>query len=113
MAKKKLTLLLADTWLRPPQLLCGKSDEMRCKVRYVFSPLAERGNVQWKNAQPVIEVFAETPCSYIRNKVAVGCCDDTHIHMTGRIITYALILTFLQNAQQFRLEFDGNVANFI
>ncbi len=51
---------------------------MRCKVRYVFSPLAERGNVQWKNAQPVIEIFAETPCSYIRNKVAVGCCDDTH-----------------------------------
>src|SRR5260221_2308172 len=78
MAKKKLTLLFADTWLRPPQLLCGKSDEMRCKVSYVFSPLAERGNVQWKNAQPVIEIFAETPCSYIRNKVAVGCCDDTH-----------------------------------
>src|SRR5215469_15284417 len=66
-----------------------------------------------KDAQPVIEIFAETSGSYIGSKVAIRCRDNTHIHMAGRVVTHTLILTFLEDPQQFWLKFEGNITDLI
>src|SRR4029079_4269383 len=46
-------------------------------------------------------------------QVAIGGCDDAHVHSSRMLVADALKLALLQDSQQLRLKVQRNFANFI
>jgi hypothetical protein len=46
-------------------------------------------------------------------EITIGRRYPSHIHLLGSIAAQLFKLTFLQSAQQFGLDFDGNISNLV
>jgi hypothetical protein len=110
---QKLDLRVAQ--LRPGkfQTAAGEGDEVFRQQPYVFAALAQRRNRDGKDGQPVIQIFSEATGGDLTFEVAVGRCDQAHIHAPRALFADALELALLQHAQQFALQLERDLANFI
>ena len=79
----------------------------------VLAARAQRRLVDLQHAQPVIQVRAEPPFDHRGLHVDVRRRDDAHIHRRRAMTAQALHLAFLQEAQQARLAFERQIADFI
>jgi hypothetical protein len=81
--------------------------------RNILAPVAKRKDLNRKNIQPVKKVFAELIVSYHALQIAMRCGNQANVHANGLRTPQSFKLVFLQSAQQFRLQLEADVANFI
>jgi len=80
---------------------------------HVFGTLAQRRDVDGEDVEAVIKVAAEFALGDKSGEVVVGGGDNADIHADGAVAAEALELLFLKHAKEFRLEFQGKVADFV
>ena len=61
----------------------------------VIRPVTQRRDVDRKNAQPIIQIFAKAPGRHLGFEIPIGRCDDTNINRPRAAFTNALELPFL------------------
>src|SRR5437764_13212154 len=83
------------------------------EARDIFAPLAQRGNEDGKNFQPIVKIAAETLLLDHPLQVLVGGGDQAHVHGDGAGAAEAFEFPFLQSPQELRLKLQRNVADFI
>jgi hypothetical protein len=79
----------------------------------VLMPFAQRRQSQDQHGEPIEEIVAEPSLAHRRYQVAVGGCDDTHVHRSRLALTDPLDLAFLEDTQQTHLGFRRHVADFV
>ncbi len=80
---------------------------------HIGAALAQRRQVQFEYAQPVVQILAEAAFAHIGLQVLVRSGDDAHVdtHRVGAADRNEGMP--FQNAQQFRLAFERQLAHFI
>ena len=89
------------------------SNEVSCQKRDIAVSFPQGRQVDGKDIQPVVKIGAKLLLLDHAPQVLIGRRDHAHVHWDGAAATKALDLPLLQNAQEFRLEFQGKVADFI
>src|SRR5262249_13786187 len=79
----------------------------------IVPAVAQGGNVDWENIEPVIEVAAERAIGDEAAQICIGRGDDAHVHADGSRGAEAFELLLLKDAQKFRLQFERGIANFV
>ncbi len=67
--------------------------EQNLNVAY---PLAQWGNLQGDDIQPIIQITPEFPAADLFLKVGIGCGNDPDIDVMGRCFTHRLNLACFQ-----------------
>src|SRR6202007_1458336 len=88
-------------------------DEIADQEGNVFPALAEGREENGEDVEAVIKVAAEFFFGDELGKVRIGGGDDAHIDANGAIAAEALEFLFLENAEQFGLEFEREIADFV
>src|SRR5689334_17607255 len=65
------------------------------------------------DVEAVVEVLAKASLGDALDEVAVGGCDEADVEGDGFGAAEALELAFLEDAEEFGLEFEGEVADFV
>src|SRR5262249_38604179 len=99
-AERRLLLLCQLGRRRDANFLRDEADEMRGQREDVLLALAERRDREREDAQPVVEVLTESSGAYVAAEIAVRRRDDAHVDGARGVVTDALVLTFLEDAQQ-------------
>ncbi len=98
-------------------LLPHVAREVLRKVAYqewdIFRVLAQRGNMDGKYIQPVEKIGAERLIVDHRAEVAMGGRNETRIAVQGSRAAQAFELALLQNPQQFRLQIERKITDFV
>ncbi len=81
--------------------------------RHIAIAFAQRGHVHGHHVQAEIEILPEFVFLNALLELAVGGGDYAHVHLDGAVSAHAFEFAFLQNAQQFALEWQGEFADFI
>src|SRR5690554_4245363 len=92
---------------------CGITEKMRHERGKILLSVAQWRNVYRKHAQAVIKIKAETTGFGFSQKIAIGGRNDPHIDRSGALISHALKLTFLENAQQLALQLQRNFPDLV
>lgn len=79
----------------------------------IFFAFAQGGQVDREDMEAVVEIASEPAGLYFFFEVAVGGCDDADVDFDGAIATDAFDLFFLEEAQEFDLEFEGEFTDLI
>ena len=88
-------------------------DEVLRKGKDFFSALPQRRNLDADNIEAIIQIFAKTTVVDRLLEIAVSSRDHPHIHFDGFPGTQSLKFPVLQHLQQFGLELEIHVADFI
>ena len=75
--------------------------------------MTERRKGDGEHIQAVIEIHSEQLLGDQPGEILIGCRHHAHIDVTGIRAAQPFKLLLLQDAQQFRLQFERNVADFI
>ena len=79
----------------------------------VLAPIAQRGQMQGKHVQAVEQVAAEFLFFDRAPQIDIGGGDQPHVHPDRLRSSQPLELLVLQNAQQFGLQLQRNISNFV
>ncbi len=79
----------------------------------IATAFAQRGKMDWKDVQAKVEVFAECAGGHHFRQVAVGGGDDSDIDLASSGAAQRFELAFLQHAEEFGLEFQRQLADFV
>src|SRR5437762_4343759 len=88
-------------------------DEVPHQKRNILRAFAKRRDLNRENVEPVIKVAAEGALADEFGKILVRGGDHADIHALRAVAAEALKFLLLQDAQQFRLEVEWEVADFI
>ena len=91
----------------------GQMNEMLCQEWDILAAVAEGGDLDGKDIQSIIEIFAEATGDDFFFEVAIGGADNPDIRTAGAVFADAFVQFFLQDAEQFALEGQGNLTDFI
>src|SRR5688572_11388881 len=79
----------------------------------VFSPLAQRRQLDRNDVEPVEQVLPEFSFLNRLLEVAVARRDDAHVDVLTEAAAYALELAFLEHAEQLSLKGGGDFADLV
>src|SRR5690348_10775828 len=83
------------------------------KLFHIFKPLPQGWDLDGEDTQAIIEVSAKAAGFGLSEKVPVSGRNETDSDRSGALVTHALELALLQNAQQLALEFERNFTDFV
>src|SRR5260221_940825 len=86
---------------------------MLCQERDVICPLSQCGDLDRKYIEPIVEVFTKAARRDFLLQVTIGRADDPHIRKPRPVLAHALVTLFLQDTEQFALQFQRNCSDFI
>src|SRR5712672_3114183 len=86
---------------------------MLCQNGDVIDPLSQWWDLNRKHIEPVVKVFTKAARRHFLLQVTIGCSDDPHIREPRPILAHALVTLLLQDAEQFALQFQGDLSDFI
>ncbi len=89
-----------------PQKIIGKNG-------YIIHPVAQRRHLYHYCVNPVEEVLPEPPLAYHLHEVTVGGAYQPYVNRYLPVGTYPDNMPVLQNAQEFRLAAEREVAYFV
>ena len=81
--------------------------------RNVVFSIAQGGNLDRKDIEPVIQIFTKRLFPHGREQVAVCRRDHADIDADRRLSADAIELLLLQNAEQFRLHFQRDLPDLV
>src|SRR5829696_2847636 len=87
--------------------------KVRHQHRNVFYPLTEWWKGDGEYIEAVIEIHSEKLLRDQPGEILIGCGHHAYTDAPGMRAAQALELLLLQNAQQLRLQFERNIADFI
>src|SRR5580692_6300451 len=90
-------------------LLREVSDQQRNIVR----TFAQRWDADRKHVQAIVQVAAELAVLHHFLEIAIGRRHQPHIDSLGSVVAQPFKLTFLQSAEQFGLDLDGNISHLV
>ena len=79
----------------------------------IFAALLQRGDGERNHVEPVVKVGAECAGFDQRGQGAVCGGDYAHVYRQGMGVAQAVNFTFLQHAQEFGLQAERHLADFI
>ena len=79
----------------------------------VFEAFAEWGDGELDDIEAVEQVFAESTCADFHGEVFMGGGDDAHVGVEGFIGSDSGKRAILEDAQQFDLDREGHIADFV
>src|SRR5271167_4062819 len=88
-------------------------DEMPHQQRDILPPLAQCGDPDWEDIQPVEKIGAKFLLLHQSAEIAIGGGNRARVRREGARASQAFELALLQDAQQFGLEFERNLSNLI
>ena len=88
-------------------------DEILGQEADVLGSLAEGRKLDANDVEPVEEIFSETAFGDFLFEVLVGGGDDADVGADDLVASDARELAVLQDAEDFRLELDGHVADLV
>src|SRR5260370_29809748 len=88
-------------------------DEVTQDLGNIGYSFAERWQRDRENIQPIVKIFAEFSVSDQLPQIPIGRSNDTDIDSRGLRAAHSLELTLLQHTEQFGLEFQRYVSDFI
>src|SRR5690606_12841385 len=88
-------------------------EEVVRELHDVVAALAQRGHVDRKNAEPIVEVLAESPRGDLLLEVSVRCRDDPHVDRMRAIVAHALVLVLLEHTQQLALQIQRDLPDLV
>src|SRR5437899_6002445 len=89
------------------------SEIVLCEANEIRSPVAQRRHLDSDDVEPEIKIFAESAIGDAFLEVATGGGDDAHLGFARDIFAEPLIFTFLKQTEQFGLNLDREIADFI
>ena len=102
-----------QTQAAPVLFLCEAARERVRQQGRITDPVAQRRNVDHDLGQAIKQVFAELAFADELAQILVRSADDAHIDGNFLPSTQALDHPLLQKAQQFDLQRQRNVADFV
>src|SRR5439155_23001119 len=108
-----LPLLHRYPWLGDAELARREGDEVRSEEWDITLPLPQRGKLDQKNAQTVVEILAEASRPDLGLEVPVRRRDHAHVDLARGVVAHALVLPLLQHAEEFGLKLDREVADLV
>jgi len=81
--------------------------------RYVLGPIAKRFHMNRHRADAMAQILCESTCFNIGLEVVIGGGDHPGIRFDGLLRTQSMKSAVLQAIQEFRLQRQGHIADFI
>src|SRR5580698_3205760 len=97
----------------PPQLATETKQIVTHEHQEIVPALAQRGEMDGEDGQPVVQVRAELLLYDSRLEIPVTGGDDAHIGVDGLAAPYAFEGLRLQQTQYLRLQRDGHVSDLV
>ena len=92
---------------------CETIQEIIDQQRDVFASLAQRGQLQGHDVQPVIKILAKVAIGDGILQVAIRGAEHADIHLNGFVAAQSLEGLLLQESQDLGLDQQGNIADLI
>src|SRR5580658_1319262 len=83
------------------------------QLRNVFGTLSQRRKVDRKYFQSIVQVLAKCRLLYHTGQIAMRRSDEPDINFMSAVAAEPLKFLLLQNAQQLRLKFERDIADFV
>src|SRR6185437_8734817 len=83
------------------------------KRRQVIQAFAQRGNLEWKDGETVVEIKTEISVDHPLFKIAVRGGDDANVDPSNLVITDALEFAALEEAKELGLNGEWEFANLV
>ncbi|HMV67769.1 MAG TPA: caspase family protein, partial [Myxococcota bacterium] len=99
--------------VRLAQSLCGFAQEQAGQMRDLLPSLAQRRHVNANDAQPVVEVLAESPFGHALLEVGIGRRNHADIDLDRARVPHRHDLGLLEEPEQFRLHVEWQVADLV
>jgi hypothetical protein len=87
--------------------------EVRRQQRNVLAAIAERGTLDRKHAETVVEVGPKTPFTHLLSQIPIRGRNDANIDFLLAFRSEPLEHPLLKHSQQLRLELEGQFADLI
>src|SRR5208282_607601 len=110
---KHLDGLTRNPGVRAPHFFREAPDEVFAKQRNIALPVPQRRKRNSNDLEPVVEVFPEFALRKSGFKIAIGRSDYSNVNRNGFAGAEPLDASFLEQAQDFRLNCEGHVSNFV
>ena len=81
--------------------------------RNVVAAFAEGREVEFDDVEAIVKIFAELPFLDHIEKSVVGGGDDANVDVDGFVAAEAFEAAFLEDAEEFCLEAEAEVADFV
>src|SRR6185437_11635006 len=81
--------------------------------RDIFCSFTQRGQNDWKDTQPIVQITTKLVLSNSLGQITVGGSYQAQIHLDSAIATQSFKFLVLQYAQQLGLQLEGNFADFV
>src|SRR5262249_20120260 len=81
--------------------------------RNIPCALSQRRDLDRKYFQTIVKILTKRPLFYHRGQVPMRGCDQAYVNFMRKVAAEPLELLLLQDAQQFWLEFQRDVADLI
>src|SRR5262249_38303866 len=69
-------------------------------------PGSQRGKLDGKDAEPIVEILAEAATADVGEEVAIAGRDHADVDVAGCVLPHPLVPTFLKHAEEPRLPFE-------
>ena len=109
----KIDCLRGHLYIAPPELCSVMIDVVINDRGNLRSSFAQRRHAQTNHVQTIVQIFAKTALGDHLFQISVRCGDDPNVHFDGALFTKRLNLSFLSKTEQFRLQVERQVADFV
>jgi len=96
-----------------PESFSGSGKELPRQRQNVLAPVAQRRYHDLDNPETIVQILTKPRGMHVREEIAIGGREDTHVDGPRPILTDAAHLPFLQHRQQFHLHGGRNIADFV
>ena len=83
------------------------------QVGDVVLSLAQRRDLDEEDAQPVVEVLAKAARRDLAGEIAIGGRDESYVDVARAVLSYALVLAFLNGAEELGLQLERDLADLV
>jgi hypothetical protein len=91
----------------------GLAQEMFGQFGDVVLSLAQRRDLDEEDAQPVVEVLAKAARRDLAGEIAIGGRDEPYVDVARTVLSYALVLAFLNGAEELGLQLERDLADLV
>src|SRR5260370_3100820 len=80
---------------------------------YYSHSFSQCRSLNGKPMEPIEKVFTKAARRHFLLQVTIGRSDDPHVREPRPVLAHALVTLLLQDAEQFALQFQWNLSDFI
>src|SRR5215467_5060811 len=86
---------------------------MRGQLGDVIDSISQCGEMNRKDAQPIVQILPETARRHFFGQVAIRCGNNPNVDLVRTLVADALETPLLNGAQELALQLKRNFTNFV